>query len=261
MQRYLLRLALVLVVGVAASSSGDEPLVIDHNTTVDSSINDPVQIVPGANPPTIVTVVPGGYLSPVEVFGNSVLNISGGHCHGSAHDASQINLLLGEMEIETDGTSTVSFQGGYSEVSSASGHSAWQISGGSLEFLHAFESGTVSVSGGNLGMLIGHDTSAMLVSGGNIAAILSGDPDGSGFPDPDFNVITLSGSGFNYPNGPIPVASGQITGVLANGDPINASFEIHGQASIVLVPEPSTLVLLGTASMAAIFSRRRKRRG
>lgn len=52
----------------------------------------------------------------------------------------------------------------------------------------------------------------------------------------DYSVITVAGSGFNYPYGPISDASGTLTGTLASGDAINAGFQTYSSASIVLIP-------------------------
>ena len=96
-----------------------------------------------ANPPTVVTVTAGGYVSGLEVFGSSVLDISGGHCHGAANDTSIVNLFAGEMEFDTKDASTVNFFGGYSEVSGADDSSTWHVTGGGIDFLHALGSSSV----------------------------------------------------------------------------------------------------------------------
>jgi hypothetical protein len=49
--------------------------------------------------------------------------------------------------------------------------------------------------------------------------------------------------------------SRRLTGTLANGDIINSQFQIGNSASIVLVPEPATLLLLGLG--AVIMKRKR----
>jgi hypothetical protein len=78
--------------------------------------------------------------------------------------------------------------------------------------------------------------------------------------------MTIYGTGFNYPYGPIPDDAGVLTGVLASGQPINAEFNIDKtyseDVSIVLaVQEPSTLVLLTTNAVGmSVFLRRPCRR-
>jgi len=236
---------------------GQVPLVIDENTTIDTYVEERVQIVPGTKPPTVVTVLEGGYLSGLELYGSSILDISGGHGHGTAYDSSVINVLSGEMEVQTQGSSRVNFLGGYAEVSEADGSSTWQVRGGSIDFLHALGSSAVYVSAGIHEMLIGHDTSRIHLSGGSVNMLRAGDPAGTSFPGPDSNVIYIAGGPFSYPYGRIPDPSGRLQGVLANGDPINALFETYEQASIVLVPEPSSLLLLGLGAATLLWLHRR----
>ena len=69
------------------------------------------------------------------------------------------------------------------------------------------------------------------------------------------SVVFVDGSDFNLPYGAIPDSTGTFTGTLANGDLINAQFEIHGGATIVLVPEPSAFVLFGIGILAIRVSR------
>ena len=118
------------------------------------------------------------------------------------------------------------------------------IFGGHADFVHANNFSTLNVSGGTFGSFWAHDSSTVTVCGGS-----------------HHSVVTISGTGFNYPYGEIPDTSGTLTGVLANGDPINASFEIYDNASIVLVPEQAALVLLsiGAAGLVSWARVRRSR--
>lgn len=68
--------------------------------------------------------------------------------------------------------------------------------------------------------------------------------------------ITIAGNGFNYSYGTLSNMPGVLTGTLLNGDPINNSFYIHDYATMTLVPEPSTILLLG---LGGIFLRRRRK--
>jgi hypothetical protein len=99
------------------------------------------------------------------------------------------------------------------------------------------------------------DASTMHVFGGQDVDDVSLDAGGS-------STITVYGTDFNYPYGPIGDASGRLTGTLLNGDKMwegGWPFEIHDQAQIILaIPEPSTLVLLTTSALGMLaFIRRR----
>jgi hypothetical protein len=54
----------------------------------------------------------------------------------------------------------------------------------------------------------------------------------------------IDGTDFNYSLGYLP-PMGNLTGKLADGHSLDMNFYIHDQASIQLVPEPATLLLLG----------------
>ena len=85
------------------------------------------------------------------------------------------------------------------------------------------------------------ETATLTIYGSNFAI------DGSSV---GFGVIT-SMLGGDYGNEPYR----RLTGTLANGDIINNQFQIGNDAKIVLVPEPTMLLLLG---LGAVMLRRRK---
>ena len=200
--------------------------------------------------PTIVNLVPGGMLTggivdddssvfvlggasreQLRAFHNATITVSSGSINGlSGYNDSQISLSGGEV-------------GNYVEMS---GSSRFELSGGSLDgFFHVFERAQAFVSGG--------------IITGRIEAGVN-----DGFHT---SVITIYGTGFNYPYGPIDIpkvydehyeyfyATGTLTGTLLNGDPINIGFRIYDNASIVLIPEPASLLLMG---LGGLLIRKRK---
>jgi hypothetical protein len=72
-------------------------------------------------------------------------------------------------------------------------------------------------------------------------------------------IITISGSGFNFPFGDLVPLSGTLTGVLSDGTPLNVNFGRASTATITLIPEPTTglFVVGGLVGMAASSRRRR----
>ncbi len=158
-----------------------------------------------------------------------------------------------EGTSEAFGASTVTISGGSVIYASAYDTGTLNLLGGSVEYLQGYDSSTVNILGGVIGdCLSALDSSVVNISGGRIY---------EGIYARDASIITIAGSGFNYPYGEIPDASGILTGTLANGDPISNPFDIYDDASIVLaVPEPSTLVLLGMGALGLAACAWRRRR-
>lgn len=65
----------------------------------------------------------------------------------------------------------------------------------------------------------------------------------------DNSRLTIAGTGFNYPYGTHQNTTGYLTGTLSNGEPIATLFYIHDSATMTLVPEPATLLLLGLGAV------------
>ena len=285
--------AVVLVLGAVGRTSGE--IVIDQNTTINYTTGEDVHIVEGANPPTVVDVVtPASLHGHTRAFDSSILNVTGGlaqavYAHDSSvvnytaggwcsvmetYDASTANLSGGFNDLFAHGTSTVNLTGDSGgEIWAAYDSSTMNIRGGDTDYLQAHDSSELNIYGGSF-WPSAHDSSQVNIYGGTIAfaasdsatATISGGTINSLWSGEELgehtSVITVEGSGFNYPYGPIPDESGTLTGMLASGDPINAGFEIYGNASIVLVPEPSTLLLLSTsAASLAFYVWRRRRHG
>ncbi len=79
----------------------------------------------------------------------------------------------------------------------------------------------------------------------------------------DFSVITFYGSDFMIDGRPVNgtitgwggVMYGTLTGTFVDGSAFNSRLEIHDYASLTLIPEPATLLLLG---LGAVMLRKRK---
>lgn len=141
------------------------------------------------------------------------------------------------------------------------------ISGGSVgHWLKAYDSTRVEISSGWITYyLCAYGSSEVTVSGGSIWDSIF-----VGYDSPDDSVITFAGSDFAvdgeafgygelssiYGMGFWGEPSRHLTGMLASGGLLDNDFYIGGDASIVLVPEPGTVLLLG---FGAVMLRRRKR--
>ena len=273
MKRCTLAVAiLALMVG-----AGRTEVIIDTDTVIDQTINDVVRIVDGATPPTTVEIVDPADVSAVEAHHTCVVNMTGGIIRGNlqAYDASVLNVSGGSfgLSVVARDSSTAYLTGGNSEVVSALDSSTMNISGGDFEFVWASGESMLTVSAGKFSSLNCEHTSTAIISGGTFDSVAARGPSilmisggmideiSAGIhPVPSTCVVTVRGDGFNYPSGEIPETSGTLTGMLASGEPINAGFEILDGASIVLVPEPSSLAMLSAAVVVLLTCAWRKRR-
>jgi energy-converting hydrogenase Eha subunit B len=133
----------------------------------------------------------------------------------------------------------------------AVGHSRVRVAGGSISGnVIASDDAEAEIVGGTLlaGLLAngqGHAT----ISGGFIASIFARDT----------SRVDLQGTGWNLPLGDIAAVSGTLTGTLADGTPISATFQRDAGATIHLAPEPGALLLAATSWLALGGLARRRR--
>ena len=136
------------------------------------------------------------------------------------------------------------------------------------DWVNVLDYSQVNMSGGSIGFeLFTWDNSQAIISGGSIAYDLNtfnnsdvfifGGTIGSGLNIQDNSEVTISGTNFAI-NGfavdygtytALDYTSGILTGILANGDPMNNEFGIANDARITLVPEPASLLLVGIGSL------------
>ena len=246
------------------------------NWTVDDQVV--VRNSPLSQPTTLDLVTGGGlkdYLyvydsSQVDMSGgaignnlyayqNSLVSISGGTIGISvggflvAYDSSQVDMSGGEIGsyLYAHQSSQVSISGGTIDGPLAvSDSSQADISGGSMVCLFASQSSQVSISGGTIsGYLSVYDSSQVDMSGGSLNDLYAHDS----------SQIIIEGSGFNYPYGTL-TGSGFLTGVLANGDLMSASFYTSDNGRIVLTPVPVPgAALLGAIGLSFAGWRLRRR--
>ncbi len=158
------------------------------------------------------------------------------------------------------------FEGGEAMGLSTYNNSVANIAGGSLNFdIWTYNFSQVNISEGGTGWLYAHNNSKIIMSGGGIGIELyaydnseieiSGGYIGPGgiyaYGDSQITIFgrdfNVNGLGVGY--GEITASSGTLTGTLENGDPIDNDFYIDDNASIVLTPEPATLLLLGLGAV------------
>ncbi len=190
---------------------------------------------------TTLNIVPGGKIGlDCLAFENSEVNLLGGEIARNlvAFDNSRITVSDGEI----------------GELLGASGNSQVTISGGHIGIeVDAYMNSQVTFSGGVLGyQLRANGHSHVIISGGQVGYELWATQN---------SIMTISGTDFSIDSfsvgyGEITATSGILTGTLASGEIINNNFYIYQDASIVLVPEPATVLLLALGGLML-----RKRRG
>ena len=139
-------------------------------------------------------------------------------------------------------------------------YSQVNMSGGSIGFvLFTWDNSQADLSGGSVAVdLYATDYSQVEIRGGSIGEIISAR---------EYSQITIFGSNFAVDSIPVgygPITEGTVnelgmltgtlTGTLLNGDLLNNAFDIDPDASIILVPEPTTLLLVG---LGALWLRRK----
>lgn len=173
--------------------------------------------------------------------GSKIADISGGSLGGlGAAESSTVNLYAGSVG---------NFYANHSSTAN--------IYGGSVYNLESYDSSSVGIFGGFFeNHARAQDYSQIVISGGTFADELLAI---------DNSIITIYGTdfsidGFSVGYGEIAVTSGILAGTLASGETINNNFHIYEDATIVLVPEPATVLLLGLGGLALLRKSRRVNR-
>jgi hypothetical protein len=244
-----------------------------------------------SNEATTVNFVSGSLVKPgpLQVFDDSYVSMRGGpssaEVHGSVmgHDSSHIHVLSGgyifygalfafdnsEVSVagyianylEASGNSSITLSPDYIGYAWSRGYAHMTMSGGTVgQNLIATENSSIHVYGGSIwSNLYARDGSEVTISGGSINGdIFAGNSSGS-----HNSTVTIEGSDFYINGSPVTYgtytafdyASGHIAGTIGAGS-LDNTFYIYDDASIVLVPEPTTLLLLGLGALA-LFRRKR----
>ena len=206
----------------------------------------------------------GGGVGYLRIFESSIANVSGGDFYQIlAYDSSTANFSGGSAtSLLTNGTSTANFFGGSVTYLTPYSSSTANVFGGSPNYLRIFEYGianvyggnfyhiwtidssTANVSGGSANELVTHNSSTTNISGGSVSQLYACDSSTVRFYGQDFSL----GSGLSL-DGTINgwwrlSGTGALSGKWMNGTPWTTNI-MKNSSTILLIPEPATLLLLG----------------
>jgi hypothetical protein len=173
-----------------------------------------------------------------SILGGSVSSVVAGH--ESSVDISDgiFDLVLGA------GNTHISITGGqFNGFMFVEGDNyIFEMSGGYTGVVDGSGAGYTAITGGEIDVLVSNLSGTVEVFGGQINHLGVGDYSDSG-------LIIIHGTNFNFDYGYITDFSGILTGTLLSGETILADFERYGDAQILLVPEPATLLLFGLGGL------------
>jgi hypothetical protein len=184
----------------------------------------------------------GGTMRSLNASGSSTMNISGG----------------GVQWLETRNSSVVQMSGGSVNWLDASNSTMAQLTGGSVYRLNARDTSMVNIYDGSVYYLSAFDTSTVNIFGGLIENIGTGD---SG--NISYATITIVGKNFELGDGLTLVGDelfgvGRLSGQWLDGTSWQTYIALNRTtATILLIPEPATVLLLGLGGLAL---RRKQRR-
>lgn len=221
----------LLIISILLIAGNSKAIVwFDDGLThqVNYTITDETQIWNNGSNPTTVNLQIGSNIHPynVSVYENSNLNIYGGY----------LWCIYGRD------TSKINIQGGETAVVSSCENNIVTMSAGLVKDLGSNDYGYLNVTGGIVNNITGQGSSKIEISGGKIKNITA------------YNnaEIVINGSHFRINDVPVelgylisPISYGLLTGKLKNGDTLAALLNFTSpSSSIILIPEPSTLVFL-----------------
>ena len=206
--------------------------------------------------------ITGGTLNHMITRDYSQLDISGNTTTGNilalGNSEITVNCLInGDLFME-DSSRVNIFSGGVQLSMTVEHDSQVTINGGMVSSGMAYDTSSIILNDGTAGELGARNYSEIHISGGVLSSFFwamgSGKLVVSGT---DFMVDGQSIEYGTYDTGGRDQVHGYLTGTLSNGDMINNDFYLYDNATLVLIPEPCTILLLGLGGLALRHKLRR----
>jgi hypothetical protein len=205
-------------------------------------------------------VILGGYVISAYVNNEATLNFSGGSVNFlDAYNTSSVNLLPegtggGIEHLYAHNSSSVDISGAIIGYLDALDTSSVNISGGRVNYLDAYSTSNVNISGGIVSYLYAEYTSSVNISGGRMRNFQANDTSTTTFYGQDF----ILGEGL-WLDGNQLMGTGILTGEWVDGTIWTTEIMNHdATATILLIPEPASILLLSLGGFLAIRKKRLK---
>lgn len=200
-----------------------------------------------------------GYIFPGEVWNtvsiyndDTVVTMLGGMADFiSTYDRSTLNVIYGEAGVGAYDYSIINIYGGTHWTAFASGHGIVNFSSDAVsQGLRASGFGVANMFGGTVGHLGAHDSGTINIYAGSITDYIFAD---------DYSTINIFGNDLIKADSGGIYGFGKVEGYLTDLAYISVDFvNPEAYSHINLIPEPSSLVLLGLAGLILRWKREKR---